>query len=568
MTKTIAIRRALAVFACCSCLFLTHAGDWTQWRGAARDGRAAETGLLQTWPENGPELTQKIAGLGSGYSSVAVVGDRVYTLGDLADGQHAMAIDTASGKILWKTLVGPIHEDKYIGSRSTPTVVDDRLYLVTTESDVFCLGTTDGSIQWKRNLVKEFGGSLMKAMGQYDWKYAESPLVDNGRVIVTPGGSDALVVALNAKTGEELWRTPAGTFGERGADGAGYSSAVISEAGGVRQYVQLVGRGVIGIEADSGKALWRYNRVANDIANIPTPIIDGDHVFASTGYGTGSALLKIGENEGAWSADEVYFLEADTLQNHHGGLILDGGTIFTGTGHNKGFPIAVDLKSGDVKWGPARNEGSRSAAIAFADGRLYLRYENGLMVLVEATADAYREHGSFMIPDVRQFSWSHPVIANGKLYLREQDNLFIYDIRKKPTASAATLKDQVWQTEVAFAKTMSDRDHDAFASFLADEAIFFVNQRILRGSDAVQAAWKPLYEGPDAPFSWKPELVEVLDSGDLAHSSGPVIDASGTVIGSFNSIWRRESTDTWKVVFDKGCNAPQSPVVENEAGDK
>jgi len=203
----------------------------------------------------------------------------------------------------------------------------------------------------------------------------------------------------------------------------------VSEAGGVRQYVQFIGRGVIGIEAETGKFLWGYNGVANDVANIPTPIVDGNRVFASSGYGTGSALIELTKTDDGVAAREVYFIDPEKMQNHHGGLILHDGYVYTGSGHNKGFPVSVELASGEIAWGPVRNEGKDSAAIAYADDRLYFRYQNGLMVLVEATPEAYRERGSFMIPDVERQSWAHPVISGGKLYLREQDNLFCYDVK-------------------------------------------------------------------------------------------------------------------------------------------
>jgi outer membrane protein assembly factor BamB len=193
--------------------------------------------------------------------------------------------------------------------------------------------------------------------------------------------------------------------------------------------VQLIGRGLIGIEAESGEFLWGYNPVANDIANIPTPLVSGDLIFASSGYGTGAALIRLTPgDEGGVDAEEVYFLEGETLQNHHGGMILHEGHVFTGTGHNRGYPLAVRLEDGEVAWGPERSEGSGSSAIAYADGRIYFRFQDGLMVLVEATPEGYREHGSFEIPDVENPSWSHPVISGGKLYLREQDRLFCYDI--------------------------------------------------------------------------------------------------------------------------------------------
>jgi len=412
------------------------ASDWPQWRGPERNGKSPETGLTDRWPEGGPPLVYRASGLGVGYSSLAVVGDRIFTLGDLEEGQHVIALDRATGKRLWTTRIGPRWEDEYGGPRSTPTIDGDRLYALGTDSDLVCLKTADGSVVWKRNLQKDFGGRMMAIRGT-DWRFAESPLVDGDRVVVTPGARDAALVALDKRTGKEIWRAAIPELGPAGADGAGYSSIVISHGGGVRQYVQLLGRGAVGVDAKTGKFLWGYNRVANHVANIATPIIDGDHVFVSTGYGTGSVLLRLqGDGEGGVRAEEVYWLSADTLQNHHGGLILDGGYIYTGTGHNKGFPICVEMASGEVVWGPIRNDGQSSAAVTWADGKLFFRYQNGLMVLVEATPEGYEERGSFMIPDV-QLSWSHPVIAGGKLYLREQDNLYCHDLRAQaPKAEA------------------------------------------------------------------------------------------------------------------------------------
>ncbi len=404
------------------------AADWTQWRGVDRNGKSLETGLLQSWPEGGPKLLLQASGLGAGFSSVAVVGDRVYTLGDFGDEQRVLALSAADGKVLWQQPLGAAHADQYGGPRSTPTVVGDHLYVLSTEGVIACLETATGKEVWRRHLAEEFDGDLMKAMGTTDWRFSESPLVDGDRVIVTPGHVGALMVALDRTNGEEIWRTQGGQIGPLGADGAGYSSPVVSTARGIRQYVQFVGRGVVGVKAETGEMLWSYNRVANDVANIATPLVFEDRVFASSGYGTGSALLEIVEGAEGLEARELYFLEASTLQNHHGGLILHQDVVYTGTGHNKGFPIAVAVDSGKVLWGPERNDGDSSAAVTYADGRLYMRYQNGTMILVEASPEGYREQGSFEIPNVTRPSWSHPVISNGRLYLREQDTLYVYDI--------------------------------------------------------------------------------------------------------------------------------------------
>lgn len=427
---------AVAAMICLLAAGTAHSDDWPQWRGKQRNGHSAETGLLAEWPEGGPPLVWRVEGLGAGYSSLSVVDGRIFTLGDLDDGQYAMALSEEDGSLLWKTLVGPKHEHEYPGPRSTPTVDGDRIYVMSTEGKVACLEAASGKEVWSRSLPEDFDGYLMRAMGSYDWKFSESPLVDGEKVIVTPGHIAAMLVALDKNSGEEIWKTQGGRIGPIGADGAGYSSVVVSQAGGVRQYIQLVGRGVISVDAESGKMLWGYNRVANDIANIPTPIIQDDYVFATSGYGTGAALLQVGKEGDDWKAEEIYFLEANTVQNHHGGVILHDEVIYTGSGHNKGFPVALEFETGEVAWGPERNKGENSAAIAYAEGRLYFRYQNGLMILIEATPEAYREKGSFMIPDVEQHSWSHPVIANGQLLLREQGNLFSYDIQA-PEQSAS-----------------------------------------------------------------------------------------------------------------------------------
>lgn len=412
------------VFLFLSGLTATVADDWPQWRGAERDGMSSETNLLQTWPENGPPLVWKVSGLGAGFSSLAVVNGRIFTMGDLGDSQYVIALD-GNGQRLWKRRIGPAWKHRYPGPRATPTVDGDVLYAIGTEGDLVCLHTVNGQVQWQKSLVTDFDGQMMSR-----WKFSESPLIDDHRLIVTPGGKETALVALDKTNGREIWRSTIPELGPNGKDGAGYSSVVVSEGGGIRQYVQLMGRGAIGVEAATGKFLWGYNRVANTTANVTTPIIDGDYVFVSTGYGTGSALLRLARTGAGVEAEEVYFLEAKTLQNHHGGLILLEDHVYGGTGHNRGFPICLEMKSGKVKWGPVRNAGKNSAAVSYGDGHLYFRYQNGLMLLLEVTPNGYREKGSFLIPEVNHPSWSHPVISGGRLYLREQDDLMVYDIRE------------------------------------------------------------------------------------------------------------------------------------------
>jgi outer membrane protein assembly factor BamB len=256
--------------------------------------------------------------------------------------------------------------------------------------------------------------------------------VDGDRLIFTPGAQDAGLVAVDKRTGRTVWKAVLPGMGGGGRDGAGYSSPVVSNAAGTRQYVQLLGRGLVGVRASDGKVLWTYDKVANRVANISTPLVRANFVFASTGYQTGAALLELYKDGDGVSAREVYFLPAKTFQNHHGGFVLAGNHLYAGHGHKLGLPICIDFVSGKVAWGgDIRNAGQGSAAVIYADGHLYYRYENGAMLLVEATPEAYREKGSFTIPGVTRPSWPHLAIADGRLYVREQDALHVYDVRAR-----------------------------------------------------------------------------------------------------------------------------------------
>jgi outer membrane protein assembly factor BamB len=401
-------------------------GEWPGWRGPQRDGLSPDTDLLPEWKPGGPPLAWKATGLGAGFSSVSLAGGRLFTMGDRAGAQSVVALDPASGQSLWTARVGPPLNDDYNGPRSTPTVDGELVYALGTQGDLVCLEAATGRERWRKSLERDFGGFMMSG-----WKWAESPLVDEDRVVVTPGARDAAIVALDKRTGREIWRTTLPDLGPHGRDGAAYSSIVVSNAAGVKQYVQLLGRGLVGVRASDGRFLWNYNRMANGTANIATPIVRANWVFASTAYGGGSALVELRKKGDGLEASEVYFLEAKTFQNHHGGVVLVGNHLYAGNGQRKGFPICVEFTTGKVAWGgDIRNAGTGSAAVVYADGNLYFRYENGVVVLIEATPDGYRERGTLTIPDVRQPSWPPPVVLDGRLYLREQDALYCYDVRK------------------------------------------------------------------------------------------------------------------------------------------
>lgn len=396
-------------------------GEWPQWRGPNRDAVSTETGLLKQWPAEGPPLLWKTNGLGAGMSSLVIHDGRIFTMGARPGGTYLIALELDGGKELWATKVAEGRDDP----NCTPTASGKLVYALSKDGNLLCAEAATGKEVWRKNFQRDFGGKMMSG-----WGYSESPLVDGEKLVCTPGAKDAAMVALNKQTGKLLWKSAIPDLGSRGGDGAAYSSIVVAEVGGLRQYIQLIGRGVIGVAAKDGRFLWGYNRVANGTANIPTPIVRDNLVFCSTGYQTGSALLKLVPASGGTKVEEVYFLDEKTLQNHHGGMVLVGDYLYGGHGHNNGFPICVELKTGKVKWFKGRGPGNGSAAVVAADGNLYFRYQDGVMALIGATPEGYELHGTFDPPKGDRECWSHPVILGGKLYLRDQNELLCYNVKE------------------------------------------------------------------------------------------------------------------------------------------
>lgn len=390
------------------------AEDWPQFRGPNRDGVSKEKGLLQSWPKEGPPLEWSVKGLGSGYSTVSVAGDRIYTVGNAGSDSFLIALDRENGKQVWKAKVGP--QGDSLGS--TPTVDGEFIYAIGQQGDLVCVDKY-GKEVWRRHLIKDFKGK------KGGWSYCESPLVDGDNLIVTPGGTESTLVSLNKKTGETVWKCPI----KSESPAAGYSSVVIDTIGGVKQYVQLYNGGVVGVDT-AGKLLWHYKRHAGNTANVPTPIVMGDLIFSSIGYdGRGAALLKIKVDGKEFSAEEVYY--EPELKNKHGGVIKVGDYVY-GDHDDSGHPFCAEVKTGTVKW-KRKNQGNGggSAAVTYADGRLYFHYQNGVAVLAEASPEGYKEVGSFKPKDLNGSSWAHPVVSDGRLYLREGDMLYCYDVRAK-----------------------------------------------------------------------------------------------------------------------------------------
>jgi outer membrane protein assembly factor BamB len=411
---------------CCAlCLFVVAsftnaAEDWPQFRGPNRDDISSDKGLLKKWPKDGPPLLWKARGLGEGYSSIAIAGGKIFTMGDVGDSSYVVALDGKDGTKLWSAKVGE-PGGHYKGTRCTPTVDGDRVYALGQFGDLVCLRVADGSEVWRKSLPKDFKGN------SGHWHYTESLLVDGDKLVCTPGGKEATLTALDKKSGSVIWKAAV-----PGGSSAGYSSIVISEAGGIRQYVQLLAAGVVGIDAKSGRFLWKYDKFAGNTANVPTPIVHGDYIFCTAGYSRGGALLKLSAADEGIKVNEEYY-KKNALKNRHGGVVLVGDYVYGDLDHN-GRPWCARWKTGALVWekkggGP----GAGSAAVTFADGHLYFRYQNGVVALVEPapTAKSYKEISTFKPPTVKPPSWSHPVVVGGKLYLREQDNLFCYDIKAK-----------------------------------------------------------------------------------------------------------------------------------------
>jgi outer membrane protein assembly factor BamB len=393
-----------------------RAADWPQFRGPHRDNVSKDTGLLKSWPKDGPPLAWKAQGLGGGYSSLSVAGNRIYTLGNKGKASHVIALERASGKVVWSAEVGKAGGN--LGC--TPTVDSGRVYALGQEGDLVCLEAKDGKRVWHRNLLKEFGGRYG------GWHYCESPLVDGDKVVVTPGGKEATMVALDKKTGATVWKCAIPTENTE----AGYSSIVVAEVGGVKHYIQLFDGGVVGVGTD-GRFLWKYEKLGQNTANIPTPIVLKDQVLAVAGYGKGGALLRLRADGKDVTAEEVYFTRA--LTNKHGGIVVVGDYVYGDT-DDQGRPFCVEVKTGKVLWQRDRRKGKGdgSASVTYADGRLYFHYENGVVALVEVSAKGYQEVGSFEVPQTQGPAWAHPVVVGGRLYLREGDTLYCYDVRKKP----------------------------------------------------------------------------------------------------------------------------------------
>jgi outer membrane protein assembly factor BamB len=391
-----------------------HGGDWPQWRGPDRTDVSSETGLLKTWPEGGPKRVWLFENAGDGYSGPAIVKGKFYTLGTRDGNEILLVLDANTGKELWTAKLGPVLKNRWgDGPRGTPTVDGDRVYALSGPGDLVCVSAADGKILWQTNLT-QVGGKVP------GWGYTESVLVDGDQVVCTPGGSQGALAAFDKMTGKQKWQSTEFT------DGAHYSSIVTAEINGTRQYVQLVEKNFVGISARDGKLLWKSEFPKGRTAVIPTPIVRGNQVYVNAGYGAGCKMVTIGPNN---EVTTVY--ENTVMKNQHGGVILVGDHLY---GHSDGYAwVCQNFKTGEEVWG---HREFRKGAVGYADGMLYCLEEgSGTVVLAEASPKGWTEHGRFTLTPQSQIRsssgriWTHPVVSNGKLYLRDQDLIYCFDVK-------------------------------------------------------------------------------------------------------------------------------------------
>ncbi len=392
-------------------------GNWPAWQGADRTNRSTETGLLGTWPADGPEQLWVYEDAGLGYSGPAIVGGKLYTLGVRDVEEMLICLDVATGEEVFSTAFGTLYTNNWgNGPRSTPSVDNGKVYAMGAKGNLACFDADDGKILWKVEMEDDFGGSVP------GWGYTESPLIEGDLVICTPGGSQGTIVALDKESGKKVWQSKDFT------DGAHYASPIAFDYGGVRQIAQLTEKHVVGVDAADGSVLWTAD-FDGRTAVIPTPIYHDGHVYVTAGYGVGCMLTKL-PAAGKGESEQVY--KNDVMVNHHGGVVLIDGYLY-GHSDNGGWKCQ-DFMTGEEEWA----EGSfGKGAVTYADGMLYcLAERSGDVVLVEASKRGWDEKGKFTLEpqsdqrDKDGAVWTHPVIAGGKLFLRDQEFVHCYDVSK------------------------------------------------------------------------------------------------------------------------------------------
>jgi outer membrane protein assembly factor BamB len=384
--------------------------DWPQWHGPDRNNISKETGLAKQWPSGGPKLAWSTRGLGAGYGSLSIKGDRIYVQGTKNGQSVVLALDRANGRHVWNAPIGrALDQDRGGGPRGTPTLDGESLYVLSEDGNLACVRSKDAHITWKRDILADFGGR------NPNWLISESPLIDGNKLIVSPGGRGAGIVALDKTSGKEIWRS------SQLSDGAGYASCIVADIHNVRTIMNLTSEAGVGVRASDGKLMWSYAKAANGVANCTTPVYHDSKVFYTSAYGTGCGLVALTPANGEVKSEEVYFNKE--MQNHHGGVILYNGRLY---GSSNAILTSMDWSTGKVIW---KDRSVGKGSLTLADGMLYVFGENNTVGLAEVGTDTYVEKGRFQIEDQGRPSWAHPVVCGGKLYIRNQDYLNCYDVR-------------------------------------------------------------------------------------------------------------------------------------------
>jgi outer membrane protein assembly factor BamB len=392
--------------------------EWPSFHGTDRSNKSAETGLLTTWPEGGPELVYTVSGLGEGYSSVSIADGMIFTSGTYDNQAYVFAYDL-NGKLLWKKANGAAWKVEvswargYDGPRSTPTFDNGVVYHVSELNKLTAYNAKTGDIVWTRNLKDDFEAEMP------DYGFTESVLIDGDKLFVKTAGKKGYQVCLNKTSGETIWinKDISGAYG--------YNSSILHNYGGYRQLISESSAGFYGVDSETGKLLWSVDFPNMHDLKCSDPIAFDDYVFMTTGLGGGSKLIQLKANGDKINAEAVW--KTDLMDNYHGGVIYHNGYFYGSGDRNRGW-FAIDMKTGKQMWKSPGSMGS----LTYADNMLYLLDEKGTMRLVKAEPESFVVAGEFKVPKGGTVPfWSHPVVCGGRLYLRHSDKLFVYDIRQK-----------------------------------------------------------------------------------------------------------------------------------------
>lgn len=394
--------------------------DWSAWRGPNYDGKSLEKDLITEWGPDGPSLIRETGGLGEGFSNLCFFGDRISTMGDFDDKAFLVVLDRKTAKVLWKKELGeggPING--YVGTKSTP-ICDGTLIYALTQFGVLCaIDCQSQQIVWKKNYKDDFGGSMMMYNGRLDWGRSETPLLDGDRLICTPGGKDGVLVALNKMTGDLIWRS------SDLPDAASYASPTPVVIDGVKQYLIMSAEHVAGFDPENGSLLWKFP-FPYRLVHCTDPIYSRGIVFATSEDRIGSLGYSIRKKGSRFVVKKEYDLSR--IRNTHHGLIEVNGVVYTTS--SDGSFYCIDVQTGKILWEKRRMGGAMS--LGFAAGNLLLRNENnGEIILLEANSEKCVEKGRFKQKNRSdKKAWTYPLVVDGKLFIRDQDTLFQYNMKK------------------------------------------------------------------------------------------------------------------------------------------